>query len=172
MKIRPASSISESSYPTFFPHITIAALPPEFSVDRLKCSIPKLLDCLPVSFCSIDVGSHFFRSVYISVQPTDALLSLHAAVHAALEIAPRTPLFPHISLCYITDEDAILGERDKYYRELESTGKFRSEESGGVSLNTGEDDWMSGFLSPELWITDCTGPVEAWSVVEIIQLNK
>jgi len=176
MDIRPqnSSSGSEGSYPSFFPHITLAALDPstEIPLNTIISSVPQSQSSIQADFKSIDVGSHFFRSVYISIEPSDHLSALHAHIHTALNIEPRTPSFPHLSLCYITDDDAEAGERDKFYGELDRTGKILPRD-GGVSLDcaaAGETDWMAGFRVPEIWITKCDGPVEEWSVLHKIPL--
>ncbi|KAF5373594.1 hypothetical protein D9758_000808 [Tetrapyrgos nigripes] len=178
MDLRPADSQvkSSASYPKFDPHITLAALPPDANIplSKLKESIPTALPALEIQFNSVDTGSHFFRSVYIAVRLSPELSELHSKVHAALGVDPRTPSFPHISLCYITDEDAANGERERFRQTLVDSGKLRSNSDGTVSLNCAEageeDDWMTGFTSPEIWITTCDGPVEGWIVDDKVPL--
>ncbi|KAJ6624519.1 2',3'-cyclic-nucleotide 3'-phosphodiesterase [Mycena sp. CBHHK59/15] len=174
MDTRPQPHLrSETSYSKFQPHITLAALPsPSPSLAEILSSIPESQPALPITFDSIEVGSHFFRSVYIAVRPTSALSDLHHYVHAKLGIEPKTPAYPHISLCYINDADAATGERVRYLQELENTGKVRRNHDS-VSLNCGdhgEDKWLSGFQSPEIWIVNCEGPVETWTVERKISL--
>ncbi|KAF7338041.1 Cyclic phosphodiesterase [Mycena venus] len=164
MNVRPNPQLnSETSYPKFEPHITLASLPdPVPSLDTLLSSIPHAQSALPVTFDAIEVGDHYFRSVYIAVHPSPALLELHRHVHDKLGIPPKTPKYPHISLCYVNDEDAAAGERDKYFQELEKSGKIRKDGSS-VSLNcgeSGEEDWLSRFESTEIWLARCEGPVE------------
>lgn len=169
-------SLSESSYPRFDPHITLAALPAssEIPLSVLRASIPKSQSSLAINFKSLDIGSVYFRSVYLSVKPTAALSALHEHVHKALGLEPRTPSYPHVSLCYINDEDAEKGERAKFVELLESAGRVHRDESGdGVSLDCGEPgkkDWLAGFQAPEVWIVDCNGPVEGWKIMEKIPL--
>ncbi|KAJ7775193.1 2',3'-cyclic-nucleotide 3'-phosphodiesterase [Mycena metata] len=174
MQIRPNSQSSEASYPEFYPHITLASLPdPAPSLATILSSIPDAQLALPITFDAVEVGDHFFRSVYIAVHPTAALRDLHQHVHAKLAIPEKTPKFPHISLCYITDDDAAAGERTKYFQELEQSGRIRKD-TDSVSLNCGgsnEDDWLSGFDSPEIWIARCEGPVETWTVEKKISLR-
>ncbi|KAJ7709549.1 2',3'-cyclic-nucleotide 3'-phosphodiesterase [Mycena rosella] len=174
MDARPRSqSTSEASYPIFQPHITLAALPdPVPSLANILASIPDAQRALPITFDAVEVGDHFFRSVYLAVHPTQALLDLHHHVHAKLDIPLKTPKYPHISLCYINDEDAATGERTRYFHALEDAGTIRASE-GSVSLNCGEpgeDDWLSAFQSPEIWIARCEGPVETWTVEKKIAL--
>ncbi|KAI3619273.1 cyclic phosphodiesterase [Moniliophthora roreri] len=180
MAVRPQDSLpvqtSSVSYPIFDPHITLASLSSHSNIllSKLKESIPKTQSALKVNFKSVDAGDHFFRSVYIAVTPTSELTALHQHVHEALGVEPRTPMFPHISLCYISDHDAEHGERQRFRDELRSTGRIREDEGGAVSLNCGTDkeDWVSGFISPEIWIADCEGPLESWRVLERIPLNS
>lgn len=177
MNVRPQDSVPTSplSYPSFEPHITLAALPSssEISMETIRSSVPSSQTRPQIEFKSIDIGSHFFRSVYLSVVPSLALQSLHQHVHRTLGIEPRTPLFPHISLCYISDEDADAGEREKFLQELETSGRVKRDGNSGVSLNasdTEEVEWLSGFSAYEIWIVDCQGPVEGWQVLGKITL--
>ncbi|KAJ7085774.1 2',3'-cyclic-nucleotide 3'-phosphodiesterase [Mycena belliarum] len=175
MDARPTSqSTSDASYPAFQPHITLAALPdPVPSLAAILAAIPETQHALPITFDSVEVGDHFFRSVYLAARPSPALFDLHAHVHSALHIAPKTLKFPHISLCYINDEDAAAGERTRYFQALKDAGRIRGD-GNSVSLNCGEpegDDWMSGFELPEIWIARCEGPVETWTVERKIALK-
>ncbi|KAJ7172185.1 hypothetical protein C8R46DRAFT_1085049 [Mycena filopes] len=131
MQIRPASSpspLAETSYPAFTPHITLASLPhPEPSLATILSAIPDTQHALPITFDAVAVGDHFFRSVFLAVRPTAALRDLHQHVHAKLGIPEKTPKYPHISLCYINDEDAAAGERMRYFEALEQSGRIRKD---------------------------------------------
>ncbi|KAJ7685475.1 2',3'-cyclic-nucleotide 3'-phosphodiesterase [Mycena polygramma] len=175
MDVRPngkSQLSSESSYPKFHPHITLASIPdPAPSLETILSSIPDAR--LPISFASVEIGDHYFRSVYLAVHATPALLDLHHHVHAKLAIPAKTPKYPHISLCYINDNDAAAGERTSYFQELEKRGRVRQGDAS-VSLNcgeAGEEDWINGFESPEIWIARCEGPVETWTVEKKIALH-
>lgn len=176
MDIRKDQSHSAGSYPEFTSHITLASLPSseKFSLPTLRASIPTSQSALTIEFQSLDVGSVFFRSVYISAKCTSDLTVLHQHVHAALGVDPRTPSFPHISLCYINDEDGANREREKFNQELLKTGRVRAEKDGTIALNckkVGEpDDWMNGFRAQEIWVANCVGPVEDWEILEKISL--
>ncbi|KAJ7510170.1 2',3'-cyclic-nucleotide 3'-phosphodiesterase [Mycena galericulata] len=180
MDIRPSTDLLEASYPRFQPHITLASLsddPPPSSdtIRSILSSIPQGKRPLSITFDAVEVGDHFFRSVYIAVHPSDDLLDLHRDVHAKLGITnPKTPKYPHISLCYISDDDAKVGERTNYFHQLQASGRIR-QVGNSVSLNCrdrdGEDDWLSGFESPEIWIARCEGPVETWTVQTKISLS-
>ncbi|KAF7322463.1 Cyclic phosphodiesterase [Mycena chlorophos] len=167
---------SSTSYPAFYPHITLASLPsdPEPTLQQIHAAIPPLSQPLDVSFHQVEVGDHYFRSVYIAIQPTADLLALHQHVHHELGIAnPRTPKFPHLSLAYITDEDAAAGERARYYDALAKNSKIVST-GDGVSLNcglNGQDEWLQVLKSLEIWVTRCEGPVETWTVESKIPLK-
>ncbi|KAJ7156989.1 2',3'-cyclic-nucleotide 3'-phosphodiesterase [Mycena crocata] len=176
MDARPSKSQpnSEASYPHFYPHITLASLPDTVSShDAIVAAISAGQQAPSISFSSVQVGDHYFRSVFLAVHPSAALLELHRHVHATLEITPRTPKYPHLSLCYIADEDFV--ERSAYFQELQQSGKIRgNEETNGVSINcgaSGEDDWLSEFEAAEIWITRCEGPVETWIVEKKIALQ-
>ncbi|KAK7034068.1 hypothetical protein VNI00_012499 [Paramarasmius palmivorus] len=173
MAVRPRETLVQaSSYPNFGPHITLASLSSLSSIplSKLRETVPQDQAALKVNFKSIDVGDHFFRSVYIAVELTPELVALHRRVHEALGTEPRTPLFPHISLCYISDRDAEKGERQRYREELSSLGRIHENHDGTVSLKCGEG-WLTSFVAPEIWITECEGPAETWTVLERIPLN-
>ncbi|KAK0463776.1 2',3'-cyclic-nucleotide 3'-phosphodiesterase [Desarmillaria tabescens] len=168
----PATSISSSSYPRFHPHITLLSLPADspISVSALRDAISSIQQSLDITFKSIDIGTHFFRSVYIAVQLTPELTEIHTHVHKKVGVEPRTPKYPHVSLCYITDEDAQHGERRAFYQAIES--KIRKEGDGG-SLDCGEltEEWISGFVASEIWIAECNGPIEDWKILDKIPLH-
>src|SRR5262245_46957925 len=94
-----------SSYPHFQPHITLASIPSTIPLSAAASSIPKIAP-LPVHFQALEIGDHFFRSVYVKIQPSEALSELHASIHVALAIEPKTAKFPHMSLYYIQNADS------------------------------------------------------------------
>lgn len=173
MHLRPEDSdrIDATSYPMFYPHITLAAQLPttmENDPDVLRSLIPLQDAPLTCSFASIDIGDAYFRSVYVAIKPTFQLLDLHEKVHENLEIETRTPIFPHLSLVYIADADGAK-ERIKYYDLLQKGRKlkFNTREDAGVSLNfgsEGEEDWVDRFDATEVWAVKCDGPIESWEV--------
>jgi len=166
---------SPSSYPRFHPHITLASIPSSLASSLLadiRSSIPKFVRAIRVEFESIEVGTHFFRSVYIAVKPTPPLLALHAEIHKKLKIEENTPAFPHISLCYIDDQDALQGERNNFFEAVLSRVRQNgADKGGGISLKRKDnEDWLSGFLATELWIANCDGPVSGWTVLDKIPI--
>ncbi|KAJ3760486.1 2',3'-cyclic-nucleotide 3'-phosphodiesterase [Lentinula raphanica] len=179
MSIKPTSATGSASFPKFHPHITLAALPPSstLTLEQLQeITRSSLSNDLQIRFKSVNTGDHFFRSVYIAIEPTPALLSLHARVHSTLNVEPRTPSFPHLSLCYITDEDNAAGEhRLRWKNKLEALGILRSTATGdGIELNCSVDGaselWMSSFTAYEIWFVECVGPVETWKVLDKVRI--
>ncbi|KAK0497062.1 2',3'-cyclic-nucleotide 3'-phosphodiesterase [Armillaria luteobubalina] len=168
----PPTTTPSSSYPRFDPHITLLSLPADspISISILRDAISSIqLSALDIKFKSIDIGTHFFRSVYIAVQLTPALTEIHTHVHEKVGVEPRTPKYPHLSLCYITDEDAQQGEREAFYQAIED--KIRKD-GDGVSLDCGElaEEWIGGFVASEIWITECNGPIEDWNILDKVPL--
>ncbi|KAG6917937.1 hypothetical protein DXG01_000375 [Tephrocybe rancida] len=168
-----------SSYPTFHPHVTLASFPSPSTPptpETIRAAIEPVLQqsgSLAVKFQSVDIGDHFFRSVYIAVVPTPALLALHKDVHASLGIEPRTPSFPHVSLCYIDDADARGGERERFLEELKKKGMTKTEGETGVSLRCPDAEgggWFSEFGAKEVWVAECDGPVESWNILDKIPI--
>lgn len=178
---------SPSSYPVFVPHITLAILGPKNTTDSndssplngLRPSIPPAQKRFRVRFRELSVGDHYFRSVYVKIELSSELEVLHEEVHRRLGVRPRTPVFPHMSLVYITDEDAQgdgegrgEGQREKYKNVLEERGMVRDFE-GNLALKVREEqgEWISGFEIEEIWIVRCDGPVEGWVVEDKIVLG-
>ncbi|CAA7271610.1 unnamed protein product [Cyclocybe aegerita] len=169
-------SLSPASYPKFYPHITLASFPSTMArcLETIGTSIPTLGTPLRCHFASVHVGSHYFRSVYIAIKPTLEIVDLRRRVHAALGVEPRTPSFPHLSLCYIDDADAEKGEREAFYKVLREGGNFKKEigcdgKDTGVSLNLSFDpeveNWSACVDVSEVWVAQCEGPVEGWTVL-------
>ena len=170
-----------SSYPAFQPHVTLASFPSTFAppTSDIRAAIDSALEHshsganLPIKFQSVDIGTHFYRSVYIVITPTPELLALHENVHARLGIEPKTPAYPHVSLCYI--DDAAVVEREKFLEELKREGKIRYDsESKSVSLRCGEGEdwvWLREFGAREVWVAKCDGPVEGWTVLDKIPIT-
>lgn len=171
MQLKPEDSKAESaaSYPKFYPHITLATrLPATNDPDVFRSLIPLQDTPLTCSFASINIGDAYYRSVYTAIKPSVQLLDLHKKVHENLQIETRTPSFPHLSLVYITDEDANTGERTKYYDLLQKGGKYymgTGEEAVRLNCRSGEEEsWMDSFDATEVWAVKCVGPVESWEV--------
>lgn len=167
-------SDSSGSYPKFHPHITLASFPSQLKIplSQIRAALSKFLTPVPVEFQSLATGPHFFRSAFLVVNRNSALSLLHDEIHTRLGIKVKTPNFPHLSLAYIEDVDALKGEREKYIECLVNAGRIRYEGRDRVSLNcTGQftndgGDWISGFLADDVWIVDCDGLVENWKVLD------
>ncbi|KAF9566361.1 LigT-like protein [Agrocybe pediades] len=165
--------LAEGTYPKFYPHITLASLPlsmeNENNLDKIDASIRNFEQPVQCSFASVDIGSHYFRSVYVSIKLDQGIKDLHRHVHESLGVEPRTPSFPHMSLCYIADEDAGKGEKERFYEELKSSGRLVDGESGSAGLNYGvggKNGWVDSFRGHEVWTVRCEGPVEGWVVLK------
>jgi len=162
---------SEESFPRLEPHITLASLPLDIPVSAIRACVTQDQKRINIAFRSLEIGTHYFRSVYIAVKPSPELSTLHQEVHAALRTDPKTPAYPHVSLCYVTDQDAEKGLRRQFAESLRV-----KEESDGIALGVdgGHDeseDGMAGFRADEIWIVRCVGPVETWEVLDIIKLH-
>lgn len=193
-----ANKLAKSSYPKIEPHVTLASVPASVSdeirdiLERLIAttrSVDGLVRGMRIKFASVEVGAHYFRSVYVAVEPTREIVGLHEVLHGLLRVEPRTPSFPHFSLCYVADEDGE-GERRRFERGLRESGRVvdyvRVEESEGegeverrrVKLQVasgGEGDgegvvWVDGWTVAEIWLVECVGPVEEWRVLDTFPL--
>ena len=96
-------------------------------------------------------------------------MNLHERVHEALHAIPRTPSFPHLSLCYIDDNDAAIGEREAFYKTLKDGGKIRA--GGGLDCGLVEEDWMDCFEANEIWVVQCEGPVNEWTILRKLHVT-
>jgi len=170
MRFNHKGECSPTSYPYFEPHITLASVSSS-SAPLLPdlCAVIRATGLLSVEFESIEIGSHFFRSVYVAIKTTPALTALHEHLHTKLGLEPHTPAFPHLSLCYIDDEDGQKGEREMFSKDLESTGKVERGHHR-VRLHCGESGWMDGFSASEVWVVNCEGPVEGWTILDRVSL--
>lgn len=164
-----------TSYPEFHPHITIASFPSSRNIplSTIRKAVPESQGPITVEFESIAIGDNFFRSVYLAVKCTAPLLDLHEHAHAALGLEARPGLaFPHISLCYIDENDAQNGARKRFLGRLEDGGRIKRED-GRMGLDGGhESGWVWEFEATEVWIAQCDGPVSGWSVLAKIPLSR
>lgn len=115
----------------------------------------------------------FFRSVYVAIKLTEELAEVHGRIHEKMQVTePKTPCFPHVSLCYISDEDAAAGERSRYverlWKESELVEEYGEEEF--VKMNLG--GWKDGFVASEIWVVRCEWPIEGWEPIEKIKLTE
>lgn len=162
--------VSAASYPEITPHITLASSR-KAAQDALLRAIPSTLHPIPVEFQKLEVGDHYFRSVFISVKKTTELVALHEHIMAALDrdgASPSAPAFPHMSISYIADEDGV-AERKKAADELRATAVIDGSES---SLRCGNSEGghvcLTGFEGTEVWVVRCEGPVQHWQVLHKI----
>lgn len=162
-------ALSPSSYPVILPHITLATVP--FSdpgiPDVLSDAVPENQKPIRANFQSLVVGNHYFRSVFIDIQPTQELVGFQDQILTNLRrrgLEPSAPRFPHMSLCYIADEDE--SERDRTAQVLRDTGVIgQRADPQSISFRCG-DVSLIGFNGAEIWVVKCDGPVETWEVEE------
>ena len=169
---RMNSTLGQDSYPKFYPHITLASLPLSLksNLTDIEASIATSLKApLTVKFSSVEIGSHYFRSVYIAIEPESEIMNLHEIIHKALQAVIRTPSFPHLSLCYIDDKDAAIGEREAFYKILKDGRKIRA--GGGLDCGLGEEDWMDCFEANEIWVVQCEGSVNEWAILRKLHVT-
>lgn len=174
---RPVSSVS---YPEITPHITLASSG-KATQDAILRAIPSTLHPIPVEFQRLEVGDHYFRSVFISVKKTTELVALHDHIMAALErdgASPSAPAFPHMSISYIADEDGV-AERKKAADELQAItvveGPENPDGAETVALRCGDSEeghvCLASFEGTEVWIVRCEGPVQYWQVLHKITVT-
>ncbi|KAG0698467.1 2',3'-cyclic-nucleotide 3'-phosphodiesterase [Suillus ampliporus] len=169
--------VSSASYPEIIPHITLASSGKATQNTILRALPSPLPRPIPVEFQKLEVGDHYFRSVFISVKKTTELVALHEHIMAALDrdrASPSASAFPHMSISYIADEDGGT-ERKKAADELRAITVVEGLGAGGaetVVLRCGDSEagrvWLSGFEGTEVWIVRCEGPVEHWRVLQKI----
>lgn len=174
-------SVSPTSYPEIIPHITLASSGKATKHALLRALPYELRRPIPVEFHKLEVGDHYFRSVFVSVKKTAELVALHERIMAALDedgASPSAPVFPHMSISYIADEDGD-AERKKAADELRASGIIveGSETDGAetVALRCGGSEpghaCLSGFEGTDVWIVRCEGPVQHWEVLQKISMT-
>jgi 2',3'-cyclic-nucleotide 3'-phosphodiesterase len=172
--------VSPTSYPEITPHITLASSG-KATKDTLLRALPYTLRPIPVEFQKLEVGDHYFRSVFISMKKTAELVALHEHIMAALDkdgASPSAPVFPHMSISYIADEDGD-AERKKAADELRASSiTVEGSEADGaetVTLRCGGPEKghasLSSFEGTEVWIVRCEGPVQYWQVLQKISMT-
>jgi 2'-5' RNA ligase len=173
--------VSAASYPEITPHITLASSG-KATQDAMLRAIPSTLHPVPVEFHRLEVGDHYFRSVFIAVKKTTELVALHEHIMAALErdgASPSAPAFPHMSISYIADEDGI-AERKKAADELRANTIVEGPETDPdgaerVALRCGDSEkgrvCLASFECTEVWIVQCEGPVQHWQVLHKITMT-
>ncbi|KAK0192234.1 cyclic phosphodiesterase-like protein-domain-containing protein [Armillaria mellea] len=165
MSFRPKTYTQDSqscSYPSFYPHITLATfddLPSPFNLDSIS------LDNLapPVAhFDSVKRGNSYLGALSIVISPVNELMPLRDAVTAHLDMLNtrwKSRGFPHMSLFYVDEPD----ERDHLYTEL--IGSRRIHEDGCLTLTANPLTQVKTFTGSEIWLVDCTRSVKRWDVI-------
>jgi 2'-5' RNA ligase len=88
--------------PVFDPHVTLLAGvpgPAKEAVARARDAV-RSSPPLRLRFAGPEAGESYFRCLYLRVEPTPELLSLHAAAREAFGRRDEPPFFPHLSLLY------------------------------------------------------------------------
>ena len=186
MHVRPQTTKMPNSYKKFHPHITLTTVPSTTPVEELIAAIPPNQSQVKVIFSDVVVSDTYFRSVLVTIKPSPEVMSLHSKICENLKTRnPRSPMYPHLSIYYIDDMEAE--ERTRVLQELKANGTvIKTKEgveihtSGGpIGTPTGSSsrppphsDALEGFDGVEIWIVSCDGPIETWSVLEKIKLNR
>jgi len=165
--------VSPTSYPSITPHITLLSSRDATADTLLRALPPTLRRTIPVAFQALTVGDHYFRSVFLSAKETLELIALQGHIVAMLGkdgVSLSAPAFPHMSVCYIADEDGD-AERERAAEELRAAGAVVEDlEGGGVALRCGDSEQeqvlLSGFEGTEVWVVRCDGPVQDWQVLQ------
>jgi 2',3'-cyclic-nucleotide 3'-phosphodiesterase len=173
----PSLELDPASYPTFYPHVTLASISSSpSSVSFAKSQLTTWLerhstDGGPfIPFEQVKVGDRYFQSVYVACRRTEELAEMHKMLLPEGEKEIKEALkYPHLSLCYITDPDKE--ERTRFYDTLTSKGRVR-ESTDSAQVKLGEEaEWlMKGFKAEEVWFVNCDGPMAQWDVVDKVSL--
>ncbi|KAI0340070.1 hypothetical protein BDW22DRAFT_1360579 [Trametopsis cervina] len=174
MDMKTSTFTSPSSFPRFHPHVTLATVPAEFSVEALRQAIPAGQPIVPVTFKVVEVGDKYFMSIYTTVHQDGLLGELRTALIKTLGESTVPPK-SHVSLFYIDDSEPE--ERTKMFDDLVKQHKIVDLDGDKVALGCssapGADPRavISSFGGSEIWIALCDGPVETWTVEEKIKLS-
>ncbi|KAF9227802.1 hypothetical protein BS17DRAFT_406098 [Gyrodon lividus] len=167
--------LSPHSYPTIIPHITLASIPnAELGTtewNALLGAVPANQRSIRANFKSLVVDDHYFRSVLVDIQRTQDLVDLQSQITTTLSrsgLKPNAPKFPHMSLCYIANEDA--SERERTAQMLRDTSIVtENQDMQSISLQCGVAS-LTGFDGEEIWVVKCEGLVETWKVERKVEL--
>jgi len=161
-----ATTARKQHSPQFEPHVTFAKLPLSTKVEDFEAAssvITTELANTVVRMGSLKRGTTFFRSVYIKLDEasSNALLSLQQKLYKAIGHVPTDalPEFAHLSLHYGDDEK----KRIRVMAEYIGKEKLEDNETEHVL----ED--KEGMHLDDLWLMDCTGPIEEWKALAKIQ---
>jgi len=184
MHVRPQAAKMSNSYPKFHPHITLTTVPSTTPAEELIAAIPPRQPQVRADFSDVVVSDAYFRSVLAVIESSPETSALHAKINESLKIRnPQSPMFPHMSIYYIDDEEPE--ERTRVLQELKDNGTVvqtkdgvQIHTSGGpMGIPTGSEtrppphgDGLEGFDGVEIWAVLCDGPVEAWTVLEKVEL--
>ena len=69
----------------------------------------------------------------------------------------------------VDDNDAAIGEREAFYKTLKDGGKIRA--GGGLDCGLVEEDWMDCFEANEIWVVQCEGPVNEWTILRKLHVT-
>jgi 2',3'-cyclic-nucleotide 3'-phosphodiesterase len=168
MHIRPPQSTSPNSYPRFDPHITLGSASTH---EEARAGLPPSdkRTPIPVRFREAVAGPVYFRSVYIAIHQDEAIMKLEEEVRKGLGRSEPPPSYPHMSFAYIDDSES--GERTRLLEEYTQKGIFTVGGEAQVALDCGESCVLKNFVSSEIWIVECNGPVEGWKVLEKVSLD-
>jgi 2',3'-cyclic-nucleotide 3'-phosphodiesterase len=172
--------LDPASYPTFYPHVTLASISSApSSISSAKNQLASWLELhstqggpfIPFEQVKVSMGDRYFQSVYIACQRTEELAEMHRMFLPEGEQEIKEALkYPHLSLCYITNLDKE--ERTRFYDNLLSKGRDKENTGSVEAADLGEEEqWlMKGFKAEEVWFMNCDGPAEQWYVVDKVSL--
>lgn len=145
------------------------------------------------------VGSSYFVSVVIALQPTESLVDFQKQVLSlvseklGLSISGTSFFFPHVSLYYGDGERKLAGDNKEGEGGPKIEGSREGEEErqleggrNGIAATITQEFGISStenmenlildgtreLLPWEIWVVKCEGPVEEWSVVEKIKFQE
>ncbi|PVF98858.1 LigT-like protein, partial [Serendipita vermifera] len=153
--------------PSFKPHMTIATFPVPSDIPPIEPILAPLRNewaGLKPRFQSLHIGSSYFVSVALALQPTDQLKEFQERIRQELSFklnlqAPDKPFFPHISLFY---GDVSMEKRKNVETAIRGLAGPRLVEYGDSIMI---DDY-DHFIPDEIWVVKTEGRAEEWEVLE------
>lgn len=165
----PLEQNDQHPLPLFHPHVTLASVPSSVPDHILRTATP-VFEPFWVSFKAVDATDAYFRSAIVHLHDSPQLSSMHTSITESLQssgVKSSTPMFPHMSLYYVPDGRAA--DRQRVLDNLFRSGQLVESESGlAIHVGVGQPDTMqfNGFVSSEVWLVSCEGPVPSWKVLE------
>ncbi|EJU05378.1 LigT-like protein [Dacryopinax primogenitus] len=146
--------------PKFHPHITLLNKVPEhMTVEEILTCIRSVVppeDPLPIKLSRVESGDFFFQCVLVSVEKSEYIMTLNRDIRKAFDSHDHRKFFPHLSLVY---GDYTKEKKERIVQDMYDEG-LADQRMDGVEIAG-----VESFEITEIWVVDCSKPIEQWEVL-------